>query len=491
MATTQNIVKVNVPTMTLMALHALIQLPDTLWQGVSAMKELGRFYLPQEVAEQDADYLLRLNRTTLFPGFERTIQQSVGKIFAQAITLGANTAPIISLMASDMDQQGRDISAFAREVFSLAVRHGVSYILVDYPTASGNEETFTLADERALGLRPYALSISLRQVLEIRSAIVKGVERCTMFRFKEVITEIIPDPYLFGTINIEQVRIFRLNPDDETVTYELWRENVDTREWFLFQAPIILPNVDAIPIVPVYTNRTSFFMGTPPLLSLAELNLAHWRQTSDLNHILHFASVPLYFGAGWDPSFDENGIIKPVVISPNSLLLQKDPGAKFEIVEHGGKAIDTLMTHIKEIEDKMAVMGLELTISKPGSQTATQTAIETAEANSILQDMAEQLENALETVMKIMCAYLNVPEESVDGIEVGASFNIDLANSETTDVANLFEGYKLGILSAGDIREELKRRMFLSKNYVVTNDAPVIPVLTHDVTAKETIAIRE
>ena len=437
-------------------------LVDTLYQGSLAMRNAGKLYLPQEPAEQDQMYIIRLNRTTLFNGLRRCIQQAVGKVFASPIELGKDADPIIQLFCDDVDMQGRDITIHVQETFNYALRHGVSYILVDYPYI-GTEE-LTLADERALGARPYWINIRVPQVLEIRSQRVRGVERCVMFRYAEIAEEFDPNPNAFGTREVKQVKVFRMVPGDtdeqNLVTFEIWRQDTtkgSTGDWLIYQ-PATKISQYFIPIVPYYTNRTGFMVGEPPLQDLAEKNLEHWRVSSDHAHILHFVGVPVYFGRQLSNT-NEDGAPKPIIIAPNSLVIGDSEQSDLKIVEHSGSAVESIRTQLKDIEDQMTVLGLELYLNRPGTVTATARAIDSAEQNSILKTMVGNMQDALEQTLGLTCLYMDLPEDAYQSVEIDTQF----ANifRDVADADNLWAAYDRGLLKPADLIAELMRRDIL------------------------------
>ena len=116
--------------------------------------------------------------------------------------------------------------------------------------------------------------------------------------------------------------------------------------------------------------------GRPPLMDLALLNLAHWQSSSDQRHILHVARVPLLFARNLRPG--ENGLD----IGPNRLIVGDSDGADLKFVEHSGSAIEAGRQDLVDLEDRMAVMGLDLIARRPGSATATARAIDAAQADS-------------------------------------------------------------------------------------------------------------
>lgn len=466
-------VGVDQPSNTMLATHNDNRLLNALWGGTTTMRAAGKLYLPQEPAEQDRDYALRLERTVLFNAFKRTIQQAVGKIFATPATISDDAPPVLQMFEEDVDMEGNDLTQFAVNLAQNAIKSGVTYLMTDYPLVIGQDDLpMTLQDERESGARPYWINIVIDDVLEIRSERIQGVEKCTLFRFKERVDSFSADPHTFNSVHLEQVKVLRLV--DSVVTCEIWRKDnstVGSKTWVLFQPAQVIPKLEYIPIVPVYTNRTGFMLGRCPLYDLAEINLAHWQVTSDHSHILHFAAVPVYFGKGLTSAIDpDTGLPKPIVISPNSLVYTEDSQGDLKIVEHTGKSIESQRQQLKDYEDKMAILGLELYVNQPGAMTATQKAIETAQANSIIKQIAGNIQDALEQSLTTVVWYFNMPVGTT--VDVVMGFDYSDYVGDNSDAQYLLNAHKAGLITAAAVVEELRRRNIINRNVDVKNVIP-------------------
>lgn len=373
---------------------------DALWGGTATMREAGETYLPRNPAESLGSYEYRLHQSFLYNGLRKTIDTAVGKPFSTPLTLSAPAT--ITQYATDIDLEGRNLHAFARDTLEVAMGYGISYILVDYPTVPGLQ---TLADQQSVGARPYWVHIAPQQMLGWRSERINGVETLTQARLLESVT--LPDGD-WGETEVQQIRVL------EPGRYRIYRRADDV--WALFdEGPVSL---DVVPLVPVYTQRTAFFCGKPPLMDLAWLNLEHWQSSSDQSNILHVARVPILFGAGF-------GDDEQLIIGAKSAVKSRAPDAKLQYVEHSGAAIGAGREAIQDIEDRMQKLGTQLlTRQMPGVQTATEASIETAESDSALKMMIMNLADALNQALYLTARW----EGQTDGGTV--DINSDFSPSE-------------------------------------------------------------
>ena len=397
---------------------------DALYGGTSTMRQAVR-YLPRNSKESEIDWRPRLNRTSLYNVYKRSIQQAAARIFAEDIVL-EGFPPEMNVFIQDVDAQGRDITQFIKADFIDALNRGVSYILVEYPKRE--EQPLTLADALVTGERPYWVQIEATQVLAAHSALSGGIERLTHFRFKETVMEV-SDDGLEETLH-EQVKAFYQTAVGEPVTFRVWR-NHKTKGWMVVDQGTLLGQ-PAIPVVPIYTNRTGFYLGAPPLLDLAETNIAHWQSSSEQRNILHVARVPFLHINGLPQEFDDKGKLVAVEVNIHSALVTSDPAAKAQWIETNGNALAAGAADLADLEAKMDALGLSLSTPRSGTSTATENSINAAEANSLLKDMARSLSDSIELALYYTAFYLDVDPNTNGKVTVSTKFAVDLQETSTT-----------------------------------------------------------
>lgn len=432
------------PTATHERMAAACALPLALMGGSEAMRAAGKLYLPQEAAETDQAYRVRLARTFLYNGFKRAIRSLRGKVLAKPIQLGDGASGQAELWAHDIDSEGRDLTAFCFDVFESALVRGVSYILVDYPRVPPGS---TLADERSMGARPYWIHVYPENLIGWRIERTGGQRRLVQARIRECVTE--PDGE-WGEQEIEQVRV--LEPGGARIYRKTQRDN-GVEEWVIVdEYPVSL---DFIPLVPVYTGRTGDMEAAPPLADLAEKNLEHWQSASDQRHILHVARVPILFGKGWPDD-------EPVTIGPNSLVKASSDGADLRYVEHSGAAIGAGEVDLERIQEQMTLLSLEPMLPRTGDATATARALDQAEANSALQAWAANLQDALELAFFYAHRWIGQADETP--VLVNDDFGLSVQDGQ--DIEALIKLRMAGDLSRESLWHELKRRGVLDDDMV-------------------------
>ena len=158
---------------------------DALLGGTESMRLCGKTYLPQWANETHEAYQDRLATSTLLPVLKETIGQMVGRVFYKDLDTSQVFGSLKDFLPN-IDLQNNSLNVFCAAWFADALTKGASYVLVDYPESDGN---ITLADEKRLGLRPYAVFIKNADVLGFRYEMRGGQAVLTQFRYRQMMTE--------------------------------------------------------------------------------------------------------------------------------------------------------------------------------------------------------------------------------------------------------------------------------------------------------------
>lgn len=432
------------PSKTLPAVDAMRQdwaIVDALMGGTKAMREAGQVYLPKWPKEDDDSYKARISSSTLLPAYSETVHNMTGRVFAEPIVLGDDVPELTQGFAQNFDRQGNNLQVWSQSAFVTGLSHGLCHVFVDYPKAEGLR---TAADEKAAGVRPYAILIQPEQVLGWRAASTGGEQALTQFRYMECIEE---DDGAFGCKKVMQIRV--LEPGAWHTYREVEGAN-GKKSWQPHDEG--LTSLDVIPLATFYTKRTGFMMATPPLLELAYMNVKHWQSQSDQDNILHVARVPMLMISGID---DDTFELK--VGTSSATKLPKDGNMKW--VEHSGKAIEAGRTALHDLVDDMRLSGAKLLQKdKQVTKTATQAEDEAAQEMSPLQTMAERFEDFIDQVLQYFALWTKQPEGG--HVQVNGNFDIDFAPETTLPL--LVSMASQGRLSDETLFREIQRRGVIS-----------------------------
>ena len=193
-----------------------------------------------------------------------------------------------------------------------------------------------------------------------------------------------------------------------------------------------------IPLVAIYTDRKSYFESKPPLLDLAYQNLRHYRLTSDLDRILHKASVPILYFVGRDTTKASE------TISPDAGI-DVDTGGAVGWAEIQGSSIDKAQEEIAKVEGRMAALGLSVIAEQPKSaRTATESVMDYDAETSELSSMARALQDGLEAAFGFHAQFMGLE------MAAGGSVGINKDFSQLSLDAQTLQSYS-NMVAAGQV----------------------------------------
>lgn len=444
-----------------------------IWGGETKIKAAGQKYLVKEPLESDESYTARLQRST-FTNFYRTlITNNVATIFVRPIQIEANSeisnTKVFDEFNDNADTEGRTITQVSHTVENKAYNYGVSYVLVDYPVV---DDPGTKLDERLNNRRPYLTEIEPMSVLDARTVRVTNEDVLVHFRYEE--THTTWDSLTFKENTNKRIRSYNLDLTVEPalVTFSIWEKPVN-EEWKLLSGPTVITGQTRIPIVPVYTNRIMPYLGSPPKLDLARLNIRHYQSQSDQINSLHYARIPILLTKGFN-ELDDKGEPKKLKWSINTTI---DVGTDGDVkwVEHTGKALESGEKDLERTVEQMEMLGLNMRLNnRPGGITATAEAIDKAESDSPILAAANDLESALMKMYEFAGNY--VGELWKPKIEIPKEHAV--IDRGVGDMESVFKSHAAGVVSDAQLLRELQRRGVVAATYEPELSDDLKPVIT-------------
>jgi hypothetical protein len=433
---------------------------ETLLGGTQAMRAAGEEMTPRHDHESVANHDERINGCVLFNMVDLTLRLWVGRPFSNQIQYTEDFAPHLKPLMDDVDLDGCNLDVYCRRWFRDGVAKAFSHTLVEFPRIEGEVYNRTLADDDEMNIRPYFVHIKPEQVIFALAERRQGREVLTHLRIEEEVVDL--DGW--EEVTTRQIRVmepvdYNIGTDDDPefetkVRVELYRQN-DKEDWEIWEAWFI--DIDFIPLVTFYADRSGFMLGRSPLDDLADLNIRHWQSMSDQISILTVARFPMLACSGGD---DEES---KLVIGPKEWLYTPDPAARFYYVEHNGAAIDAGEKDLANLEKRMQSYGAEFTKERPDRESASARELDTSEATSPLQDVAFRFNDALNKALEIMSIWMRKSHKGKAGIPT------EFTSPEASELQTLLETWKEGGLTTEEFLKELQRRGVLLEDIVKFN----------------------
>ena len=169
--------------------------------GTNGLRDYAEEIIPRECREDDAAYRRRIFHATLPPFLQRLASQAAGTILRKGIHLEGGDQEFWNAWAEDVTGDGTPLNMFAREMLVDALLYGHTACLVDY---SNEAQPATLAEEIALGRKPYLVRVGAQQIRGWRTVDNRNQAPLTMVRYSETIS--VPEGR-FGEDIITQIRV--------------------------------------------------------------------------------------------------------------------------------------------------------------------------------------------------------------------------------------------------------------------------------------------
>ncbi len=416
--------------------------------------------LAQEPAELEDAWQRRVSRATFSPFTVRIAEQAAGLVLRKPIVLESKEQdgevdPYWEEFLGNVDGRGTSLPSFARRLLISSLLYGHGGCLVDYPS---REAAPSLQAERLAGMRPYFCQVDAKQIIGWRFEEGNPLAQVDQVRINEYVS--IPFGE-FGDKTIRQVRclepgkyrVFRRESDRDVET-----NGSGSQGWYVHEEGVI--SLDVVPLALTYSQKISDFVSSPPLLSIANLNISHAQRSADLAHSLHVAAMPIMVMKGFDDAPD------PAGLSVNNAILLPPEGDAF-MVEPASQSFQAQQDFISQLEEQMNSLGIStLFAQKMGSETAESKKLSRTDSDSLLVVVSRDLESMLQNAFDMAAAYVGKEApiirldrdfdlQTLDGNQVGQY--LQLWNNGAITQETLLAALKKGeILPDVDVEEEVE-----------------------------------
>ena len=380
--------------------------------GEDAVKAAGTKYLPrpnetdtsvQEMARSDC----YLRRAVYYNATGRTLAGLIGIAFGNWPQVVTSKKQLLVDVGS-----GVTIIGQAQMVLSDLLQTGRAGLLADYSKADLMGRSYTIGELEKMGIRPFISHYTAEQILTWETT--GGVlTRVVLKESHELHEE--------GKVRaIPQLRELKLTEDGYTVG--IWRKYTDDGKFLL--ADEILIGLPYIPFAFVGAVNNDPQPDHPPLLDLATLNLAHYRNSADYEESVFLLGQPMFILTGiTDDWRDANP--NAYVGARTAIALPEGADAKLLQVSPNTLAKEAMDNK----ERQMQTLGARIMAQGEAVKTATQSASETKAAYS-------QLSLACDNVSQAYTRVLQWLETWGINRSTDASFSIDTRFNELTLDAN-------------------------------------------------------
>lgn len=423
--------------------------------GQRQIKKKGKKYLPDpdeaepDQKERDARYKTYLERAVFYGVTGRTLRGLVGLVFDKDPAI--EIPELLEVVKADATGSGTSLDQQAQAALADVVALGRAGVLTDYPKTAAPT---TRADALAGNIRPTVIRYKPEQIINWRTRTVGAKVLLSLVVIVE--TYVVEDDG-FAEVIGTQHRVLRLDKDGN-YTVELHR---DTENAGMAMFDSFMPTDGAgkpfkeIPFSFIGAEDNDPSVDRPPLLDIAELNKAHYRNSADYEESAFVVGQPTPVLAGltkqWVDEalkgrirFGARGAI-PLPVGGSAELLQAEPNTMaFEAMGHK--------------EEQMIALGAKLIENSGTQQTATEATQDNIMDNSVLGTCARNVSMAYRKALNWCWQY--VTGEVIDDPEViDYELNTDFAarNLTAQDRQQIIQSWVQKAITWEEMRWNLKR----------------------------------
>lgn len=407
--------------------------------GQDAVAALTTEILPRPAGMTEREYGSYVARALYMNATQRTHDSLVGMVMQKPAQ--AEMPNALADLASYIDGRGSRLEDFARMAVSEVLEVGGWLAVVDHPERP--EGVITAAQERALGLRPVVSYYPRESVLETRTGFVNGNEEFTFLKLAETWIEDVDE---WTQEAREAVRVYDMA--EGRVRVRVYRKTA--AGWVLYnEAFPTARNGKGLTYIPaVAFGPESNRFGKPPLLDLIDVNLAHFRNSADMEHALHFTGLPTPYVSGVDP-----GDLPSLTLGSATGHVFQSEHAKIQFATYGAEGLASLKQAMDDKVQMMAALGARMLAPESrAAESGEALAIRRGGENSALAKVADSVSRSIVLVLETLAEW-----EGITGA-ISYSLNTDYLPNRMNpqELTALMAAWQAGGLTSEELFERMK-----------------------------------
>ncbi|MFX7059951.1 DUF4055 domain-containing protein [Acinetobacter baumannii] len=401
---------------------------DDVCDGEDAVKEQREKYLPKPNAhdktpENDAAYTAYLTRAVFYEVTGTTLNSLVGAAFATDPSF--KFTPELEHLERNANGAGLSAYQLAQTGIRHLLKHYRCALYVDYPDVIPARN---LKEHKEQNSYPMIHLLNAVDVINWDSMMVGNQKKLCLVVIREVVSTRGSDG--FSKEDREQFRVLRLEPDENgefAYSVQIYTKN-DKGEYEggskKFPTDHSGRTWSYIPFTFVGAVDNSEEIKKPPLLALANLNLAHYRDSADFQESVFYMGQPQYYVSGVNWQWFDEAKARGIYVGAKVLLPLPENG-KLGIEQANPNTLSR--EAMKDKWNQMKELGARLIEKGSAAKTATEANNDDAVQHSVLSlcvvNMNEALSMALRWCAKYVIANVDALNKDDLMFEISQEFN--------------------------------------------------------------------
>jgi len=322
--------------------------------------------IPRLTGQTDQEYKDYRERAAFFNVVKRTCKALVGAITRKPYTTNIDTDDINISGGLNFDE-------FINNILEQIKIGGRIGLLADFDDSRGEPTIISYTNKRIVNWR------------EDNDKLILVVLEEPYYKPKD------NDPYEVEIVN----RYRELLLLEDVYTVRVWEQSTN-KSWRVTEEYIPShrgKTFDHIPFVCINTTDTTNEPKEPTLYTLAAINIAHFKNSTDLEHAAHYTALPQPYIAG-----GVDGDASELPIGTFSVW-QLTEGSTADYLEFSGKGIGTLQEMMRHKEEQMSAIGSRLLQEKKGVEATETLRIKQGGETATLVNLVGAVESGLQTIL--------------------------------------------------------------------------------------------
>lgn len=461
--------------------------------GSAVIKEKTTEYLPMPnpsdtSAENQARYTQYLQRAVFYNFTARTLHGLVGQVMNEDPVL--ELPDIIKMLKGDIDGGGVSFVQQASRALALTVAHGRAGLLVDYPKV---DSATTQAQLLAGDVRPTLALVEPWDIINWRVIQVGGKAKLALVVIAE---QYVTDDDGFEQLWDPQWRVLRLDEQGLCVVEE-WIIDPNNKDEFILK-PLKLDDfaqymptdskgqrLDYVPFQFLGATNNDPTPDLPPLADLAELNVAHYRNSADYEEACYVCGQPTPVFTGLTEGWVKDVLKGSIQLGSRSAVPLPEGGGALLLQVAANSMPKEAM---QDKEAQAVALGAKLVQKKDVQRTATEVNADRAAETCTLATIANNVSEGYEKALGFALAFVDVtqvPKDGVDNETIVVELNTDFVvnHMPPEERAQLIAEWTAGALTDEEMRLNLMRGGVASEEFEKWKTAREEQALTKPVAA--------
>lgn len=372
---------------------------DTL-AGLDQVIRGGVEYLPMLAGQMDnvASYQAYQKRAVFYGATARTLEALLGAIFRKDPTYTVSST--LEKRMENFDARGNTVYTFAQKATKQVISKGRYGVLVDMPAIPDLLDVSSLV--------PFFAGYSAPNIRSWRTQETNGIPKLDQVILQEFVQQPAEDG--FGFVTVPRYRVLEL---DAAGLYQIriFVQTGDGDGEFAEQARIRpMPSgtrIDYIPFIFLNPGDLMPDVTKSPLVDLADVNLAMYRASADLENGRHYTAHCTPYITGLTDTTTKTWKIG------GDAVWQLPEGCQVGMLEYTGQGLTSLENGVSEKRELMAFLGARLLRDqKKAAETAEAQEIQQSGENATLASISRTIADGFKKALNIAEEWVSSRKEA-------------------------------------------------------------------------------